>query len=295
MIVDVSLVAVAMTAVINLAFAALAGMVAARFWLRDANAPSSALPMRHGVAIAWLVLAGGALILLLDQAAQLSETVIFTAWDSALVLATQTFSGQATTGIIGLSLIAAVFSWWRHAFVKLALLGFALATAVRAAMGHAGEAGAFSLPVLIEWLHLAAMSLWVGCVIISGWVVFPALARIHEPGNAVRSYAARLSAWATVALVIIILSGVINTDRVLENYSDLIYTDYGNLLLAKIVLVIVALGLGGLNRIKGLPALGREPLDRGLRQFTFVLKAESFVLAAVVVLAAVLTNVSAHG
>ena len=295
MIVDVSLVAVAMTAVINLAFAALAGMVAASFWLKAGNAPSSTLPMRRGIALAWLALAGAALIMLLDQAAQLSETSIFAAWDSALLLATQTFSGQATTGIIGLGLIAAVLSLKCPAFVTPVLPGFALATAVRAAMGHAGEAGIFSLPVLVEWLHLAAMSLWVGCVIISGWSVFPALDRIHESGNAVRSYAARLSSWATVALAIIILTGVFNTGRVLENYSDLVYTGYGNLLLAKIVLALVALSLGGLNRIKGLPALGSAPLENGLRRFTFVLKAESLVLAAVVVLAAVLTNVSPHG
>lgn len=295
MIADVSPVAVAMTAVINLAFTVIAGILAARLWLGTARVPATVAAGTSGVAMAWLAVAGGAFMLLLDQAALLSETTIFAAWDSAWMLATQTFSGQATSAVILVGLIGAVLSSSRKAFLAMAAACFVLATAVRATMGHAGEAGPVSLAVLVEWLHLVAMSLWVGCVIISGWVVFPALAATRDSDNAVKLYAARMSTWATAALAVILLSGVFNTDRVLESYTDLFDTSYGNLLLAKIALVIVALGLGGLNRIKGLPALERQPAGAGLRHFIFILKAESFVLAAVVLLAAVLTNVSAHG
>lgn len=295
MIAEFSPTAVAATAVINLGLAVIAGRIAARLWLSLSNGAAFSPQKSRSVAITWLAIAAGALVLLFDQAAQLSETTIFAAWDSAVMLASQTFSGQATASIVVLALVASALCWWRPGLLMVMICWFAIVTAIRATMGHAGENGPLSLPVLVEWAHLVAMSLWVGCVIISGWVVLPALSTARGSEAAVRNYTARLSTWATVALAVIILSGVFNTDRVLTSYSDLLYTSYGNLLLAKIVLVLVALGLGGLNRIKGIPALQSDPIDNGRRQFTTILKIESLVLTAVVLVAAVLTNVSAHG
>lgn len=295
MIADVAPVAVAMTAVINLGFAIIAGIIGARCWLGTARAPGNALSMRAGVLVSWLAVAGAASILLLDQAAQLAETSMFAAWASAAILASSTYSGKATAAVIFLAASAAALTW-RRAFVLPALVLLAAVTAVRSTMGHAGESGPLTLAVLIEWAHLAAMNLWVGCVIVSGWLVLPPLAAVSgDPAAATaRSYAQQLSAWATAALAIIVLSGILNTDRVLEHYGDLFTTAYGNLLLAKIVLVLVALGLGGFNRVRGMPAL-KHDAERGLRSFILILKTESIVLIAVVLLAAVLTNVSAHG
>jgi putative copper resistance protein D len=289
MIADVSALAAAATAVINLALAIIAGVLAARLWL--GTAPT----LRAPVLACWVAIAAAALILLLDQAAQLTETGMAAAWDAAYLLATSTFSGQAMAAVGVLAALAAVLTAVSRKFVPVALLAFGAVTAIRATMGHAGEAGIVSLPVFIEWGHLLAMSLWVGCVIVSGWIVLPALSGAGD-GPALPSYAVRMSNWATVALVVIIASGVFNTDRVLASWSDLIHTGYGKLLLAKIALVLVALGLGGINRLIGIPALRRAPRPAGaVRQFILVLRIESLVLAGVVLLAAVLTNASPHG
>lgn len=290
MIADASPLAVAMTALINLAFAVIAGTVAARLWQR---VTAGEAPARGGMPLAWLGVAAGASVLLLDQASQLAETPLYASWDAVGMLVGQTFSGKAAAGVAGLSLAAALISW-RHRAIRPALACFAVVTAIRSTMGHAGEAGVLSLPVLMEWTHLLAMSLWVGCVIVSGWRVLPMLRNAGDTARVAGAYIQRLSSWATVALMLIALTGVFNTDRVLEQYSDLFDTAYGNLLLAKIALVAIAVALGGYNRLRGMPALARDP-DRGLRSFVLVLKIESFALAAVVLLAAVLTNVSSHG
>lgn len=290
MIADASPLAVAMTALINLAFAIIAGTLAARLWQRAAGGET---PTWRGMPLAWLAVAAGASVLLLDQASQLAETPLYASWDAVGMLVAQTFSGKAAAAVAGLSLAAALISW-RHLSTAPALACFAVVTAIRSTMGHAGEAGVLSLPVLVEWIHLLAMSLWVGCVIVSGWQVLPLLRNAGRTAHVADGYVQRLSSWATVALVLIALTGVFNTDRVLEHYTDLFDTAYGNLLLAKIILVAIAVALGGYNRLRGMPALTRDP-DRGLRSFILVLKTESFVLAAVVLLAAVLTNVSSHG
>lgn len=292
MIADVSALAAAATAVINLSLATVAGVLAARLWLgADGGA---AAPVRRGpVVAAWMAMAAAALLMLLDQAAQLTDTSLLAAWEGAYLLATSTFSGQAMAAVGSIAaLTAALTAAWRKV-IPIALLGFGIVTALRSTMGHAGEAGIMSLPVLVEWTHLLAMSLWVGCVVVSGWIVLPSL---RGAGPALPRYADRMSNWATAALVVIIASGVFNTDRVLDKLSDIVNTEYGNLLLAKILLVLVAMGLGGLNRLIGIPALRRAlRAESAVRQFILILRIESVVLAFVVMLAAVLTNASPHG
>ncbi|MET5115921.1 copper resistance protein CopD, partial [Burkholderia pseudomallei] len=53
------------------------------------------------------------------------------------------------------------FAWW------LALAGVALA---RSNGGHPVDAGLFRAPVGIDWLHLLAISAWVGLVIVATYV-----------------------------------------------------------------------------------------------------------------------------
>lgn len=292
MIAEVSPLAVFLTIVINLALATIAGVLGARWWLNQHVSTAPLVVMRRLLVASWVLIAAAAAVLVLAQAAQLSEVAIFDAWDSAVLLVAKTYGGQATAATVLVSIVAAALACRQSTVFRVSCLAFVIVTAARASTGHAGQDGPFSLSVLVEWVHLLAMSLWVGCVLVAGWLTLPGLP--NKPAAVARSYADQLSSWATGALVLIILSGIFNTDRMLSSYMDLLYTDYGRLLLAKIAFVAAGLLLGAINRLRGLPALHRQPLDKGLNQFIFILRAESIILIAVIVLAGVLTNVSPH-
>jgi putative copper resistance protein D len=70
--------------------------------------------------------------------------------------------------------------------------------------------------------------------------------------------------------------------------AHLLHTEYGWTLLAKVALVLAAIGLGGYNKYAGLPAAARSA--RGLALVRAVLQLESILLLGALAAAAVLTS-----
>jgi putative copper resistance protein D len=179
--------------------------------------------------------------------------------------------------------------------IGLALAGVALA---RSNGGHPVDAGLFSLPVWVDWIHLLAISAWVGLVLVTTHVVAPRF--FDAPGsehvnNA--AYIQSLSDAATLALVILFATGAYNGWRGVRSPGDLLESGYGQILLLKLALVFVAAALGGHNRFFEMPKLlaslksasSTLPV-KPLKRFVAVLHIESAVLAGVLVAAAVLVS-----
>jgi putative copper resistance protein D len=106
-----------------------------------------------------------------------------------------------------------------------------------------------------------------------------------------------LSDAATVALVILFITGAYNGWRGVNTPESLLMSTYGQVLLLKFVLVLVAAGLGAHNRFIEMPRLlaaldetGSDAAVRPLKRFWVVLRIESVVLAGVIVAAAVLVS-----
>jgi putative copper resistance protein D len=171
--------------------------------------------------------------------------------------------------------------------VLLSLVVFAY---TRATMGHAGEAGFWSLPLAAESLHLAAIALWTGVVVLSGCFVFneARLAGAVVDGGGTMRYLERMSQAAVLALVVIAATGVYSGWHRVGTGGNLLHTAYGWTLLAKVGLVGLAVALGGYNKLVGLPAAARS--ERGLRLVRTVLRAEALLLLAVLAAAALLTS-----
>jgi len=132
------------------------------------------------------------------------------------------------------------------AWSVLALLVFL--AGIRSAIGHSASDGNFTLSEFLQFIHLISTAIWSGCVIVAGLVVLPALLkdqRLDEMGGFTR----RLSRAVTVALLFLVLSGLYNSYRDLGgSLAPLTGTQWGKLLDLKLVLIAVALTLGGLNR-----------------------------------------------
>jgi len=96
---------------------------------------------------------------------------------------------------------------------------------------------------LIMWAHLVAASIWVGGSIFIGIVLAPLLKIISDSAEGRLSIMIRVgrkfNRIALPSLIILTASGIYNSTNLIAKPSLLLSTNYGLVLLTKIILVIV--------------------------------------------------------
>ena len=174
-----------------------------------------------------------------------------------------------------------------------ALLAAAATLLVPGLAGHAAQTSPRGLSVALDWLHLAAGSIWVGGLIglLVLWWSLPAARRVAGLMVSVP----RFSNTAFVSVLALIGSGVGASIIHLPTLSSLWQTSYGQALLVKIGLLSAALMLAAVNLLRTKPRLAasgdRPDLGSGaavlLRR---LVSAEALLVGAAVVAAAVLSS-----
>lgn len=133
----------------------------------------------------------------------------------------------------------AMMLWALVAAGGLSLAGSSLA-------GHAASIGGLPFAA-IDWVHLLAVGAWVGTL---PGLLLLAL-RVHgmrEPGHSTLGAALRRhSRLAMAAAPVVALTGIANSPLVLGSSRGLVASDYGNVLLAKVLLFSVAVAIGSAN------------------------------------------------
>jgi copper transport protein len=125
--------------------------------------------------------------------------------------------------------------------------------------GHASTLDPSALLVPANFIHVSAMSVWAGGVA-TLLLVAPAATRRLEPHERTELLAAtvmRFSNVAILAVAALVASGVAQAIPALDSFSDFVDTAFGRALLAKIVLLVLLLGLGAWNRQRARPRLAR--------------------------------------
>lgn len=96
---------------------------------------------------------------------------------------------------------------------------------------------------IIIWIHLLASCVWIGGSIFIGLILAPMLKTI---GNSIEDrvilmikVGRRFNKFAFPSFLILILSGIYNSRFFFEDPNNFITTDYGILLLIKIILVVI--------------------------------------------------------
>ena len=287
---------------LNASYAWIIGALAARVWLGRscldenralARALSSAMVIGICVCFATILLS------LWQAAATMADIGLLEVRPTLLTLFATTHYGL--TGMASLALIAAVGllqvlsnRLTRGSLYMMSAMALLLLFAVaRVRIGHAYEFGPLSIAAVTELVHLLSMALWSGSVFIAAWVVIPHLADAQS-NNAGTGYLRALSHGATIALAGVLASGLYNAYRVLNTPGELLATQYGWVLSAKICFVLLAVVLGGWNRFFGFPdATAGDAVDRGNNRFRTVLpvlRFESIALVIVLIAAAILTG-----
>ena len=101
------------------------------------------------------------------------------------------------------------------------------------------------IDVFIIWLHLICASIWVGGSIFLGLILAPMLGSItnsmEERLSIMIRVGRRFNMVALPSFLVLILTGLYNSRAYLIDPSTLIRTDYGIILLIRIVVVIAVL------------------------------------------------------
>jgi copper resistance protein D len=170
------------------------------------------------------------------------------------------------------------------------LFGLLIAAAGKSAIGHAADAGAFSLAEAVQTAHLLATGVWGGVVVTGALAVLPALGAQNARENLLRIMA-ELSRMATIAVAFVLATGAYNGWRGTGG-SALVLTSstWGHSLDAKIVLVLMALVIGSLNRWRAIPRLQRTGSAHDARIVIDLMRIEAVAMICVFVAASVLSH-----
>jgi putative copper resistance protein D len=177
---------VLIAALADIAFACTLGAAMLCVWLSKENAAAPLSPARLGWARARRLSTGGAVVLAIAdlmlvwlQAASMSGAPLFQAFDAVVAVVTSTHAGMGWAIAFGGSVLLILGTLLARPKggpqIGLFALGALVAAAGKASVGHAADAGAFSLAEVVQTIHLLATAVWGGLVIASAWQVLPAL------------------------------------------------------------------------------------------------------------------------
>lgn len=183
--------------------------------------------------------------------------------------------------------LALLYLSWLTDRVALLVPAFVLSVAFTAGLSLSGhdavDAGSSWSTELADWAHISGASLWIG-----GLATMVALVW-HGAPEIRREAFFRFSRLAMVLVAVVLAAGVYLSIVRLPHLSDLWREGYGQVLLVKIGLVLVALAWGGLHHYVVRPRLAKGD-DGFARRVGRSLLGESLVGMAVLLVAAVLVD-----
>jgi copper transport protein len=172
-----------------------------------------------------------------------------------------------------------------------ALLGAGAVLLAPGAAGHAAQTSPRPLALLLDWLHLAAGSLWVGGLLglLVLWRSLPELERLAGLAACVP----RFSNVALASVGVLLGSGIWASILHLPTLASLWHTSYGQTILVKAGVLLAAAALGAVNFRRTAPALRRpQPRAQTALLLRRLVAGEVVLVAGAVAAAAVLSSLA---
>ena len=262
-----------------LSYAGMALLTGLAFFAMFIRVPRDGAEMgreRRLVVIGGAALVAGSALLVLSQGATIPQRLL-------LLLALRALAGAAALASLAVPARLLPVEARRESTAFFGLAAGLTATLV----SHAAALGDLRY-VALDYLHVIAISIWLGGVVTFAYVAMPS-ARADDPRDLGRTIW-RFSLTALAAVAVIITTGTLQALDRLVLIEDLIETPYGIALLAKILLLVGLLGLGALNLLVWGPRMRRGLAASA--QFWRGVAGETALFAGVLVAAAFLTSVA---
>ena len=182
--------------------------------------------------------------------------------------------------------------WWYAGLMLGGVLLFVISLG-----SHAAALTVPLFPVIADWLHVVAMSVWLGGLI-GLLFMLRHLRHIDSAGDFSLVLVRRFSDVATICVTTLGLTGLIQLFFQVGDLYNLFITSYGQALLVKLLLLVPLLGLGALNlyttrrkietAIKS--AATGETFPRPVRLVMRSVTGEILLIGAVLAVTGILTN-----
>lgn len=152
---------------------------------------------------------------------------------------------------------------------------------------HASGSGLIAIQA--DWLHLAAAALWGGELVCLVGILRGARRAARE--QLAQILVPRFSAVAGVCVGVLVLTGLYGVWLHIAALRDFVVTTYGQALGVKLLLVILILTLGALNRFVFVPRLAASAPQSALHRLLRSIGGELTAAAGVLLAVAILTSV----
>lgn len=213
----------------------------------DRLSPRSALALKGG----WAFAAIGTLEGLIAYGPHISGYKIYRAVDLSLLWETLTtqygkmqLAQLVLLGIIGALIAVIQFrgTWWWKFGAWASLVGVTLTLSLA---GHPVVTNPVALSVGLDMLHLLAVSLWVGPLLI---IVYDRNMWLATDESTSAPSLQWFSRTAGFAVPVIVITGTLQAWLMLDGFGQILDSRYGRTLIVKVCLVIVLIALGAVSR-----------------------------------------------
>src|SRR5262245_51478384 len=249
---------------------------------------------RFGAWMALAALASGLCwvgLSLLDASEDVASLISPTWWQTYLI--ETSFGHIWMLRLAGLvALLSCLHGWPRSQGPPAGLIA-GLSAGLIASLAWLGHAAADRGPQLFAGLfaygcHALAAAAWLGGLLPLG--ILLSRARAARDLDDLRPLLERFSRLGTLAVTLILASGLVSAGLRTQGFANLLQTTYGNVLLCKIALFAVLLALAATNRFVFLARLRRPGEATSLRALSRSVLLEQFIGVSIVGLAAVLSS-----
>jgi len=258
------------------------GLLGCRLWVSTLSANAGFIDKEHilanmrrllGVCMALMLFSSG--VNLIWRAAEMSGRPLSIVFPVLPTVIFRTHLGRAWIIRIGaLILLSLTLMVGRRFRDSRGFTGFMLGIAVIIAMtesasGHASDKGDFSVPEIMDFLHLLAACAWGGGLLALSLVILPNLARAGDQTAAlIADIARRFSRIAGIAVGIIAITALYNAWAFVGSFEAIWTSPYGWTVFAKVILFSLLISLGAFNRYVSVPLLqecgGASRTGRGM-------------------------------
>ena len=259
---------------------------------------------RFTVAMA-LILLVGTLYAAVAQAAVAAETPLWGVFGQPLFdLLTRGRFATLWWLRVALTLVALGISGWRgvrDVWGQIVLVAMALALLTSSLNSHGAAllSGAY-LAIAADWLHFLGVATWIGGLLSLTYVLPTAVEASQKVGDRVLAQAVtRFSNLALISVGLIVVTGTFQAWLEVGSWEGLVQSAYGLSVTAKIVLLLVMLGLASFNLLVVRPGLARAAAGNSAamakslaRRFSLAVRGEVAVGLVVLAVAAVLTGLA---